>query len=508
MSRCHAEFLGRRTLGALLGALLALSAAGCAVLPGPLGARRAAEIAAAGFDEEDNDPFQPAGELLQLEDTNVTPYVLLGRLLLPDGRTPEGGLLVEDGIIQELFEGDVPADVAAVPGVRVVSTRGGLILPGLIDLHNHVPYNVLPFWQAPRLYDTRGQWQRAAEYDAAVKTPYDALKAAGLLDEMIKWGEIRALIGGTTSILGAPDRTAAGILVRNIDHVTLGSDKMRTYVLDVEDFGRSDQAAEIAKLKQQFAEGLDAMVFHIAEGRDPAMRSEFAFLEQQDLLRKEVVVTHGTALEAADFQKMASRDMPLVWSPRSNLALYGVTTDVAAAKAAGVRIALAPDWSPSGSDNLLGELRFTSALNQSSLNGLFSARELVDMATRVPAAIAGRAGLLGELRPTARADLLVLADCGEDDPFVCVVTSDERDVRLVTVNGVALYGWRSLLTALGKEGDFEVIEVRGRERAIDTDVDPSFQWPKGDQSFVTLHDALDAALADFGGLPSPTANGP
>ena len=47
----------------------------------------------------------------------------------------------------------------------------------------------------------------------------------------------------------------------------------------------------------------------------------------------------------------------MVWSPLSNLLLYGATADVAAAQAAGVSIGLGSDWSPAGSKNLLGELK-------------------------------------------------------------------------------------------------------------------------------------------------------
>ena len=47
----------------------------------------------------------------------------------------------------------------------------------------------------------------------------------------------------------------------------------------------------------------------------------------------------------------------MVWSPMSNLLLYGGTADIAAALAAGVRIGIGSDWSPSGSKNLLGELK-------------------------------------------------------------------------------------------------------------------------------------------------------
>ena len=77
----------------------------------------------------------------------------------------------------------------------------------------------------------------------------------------------------------------------------------------------------------------------------------------------------------------------IVWSPLSNLLLYGATARVDEAKRAGVRIGLGSDWSPSGSKNLLGELKVAWLYSQHLLDGLFSARDLVAMATRDAAAI-------------------------------------------------------------------------------------------------------------------------
>ena len=67
----------------------------------------------------------------------------------------------------------------------------------------------------------------------------------------------------------------------------------------------------------------------------------------------------------------------MIWSPLSNLLLYGDTARVDVAKRAGVRIGLGSDWSPSGSKNLLGELKIAWLYSQHALGGLFSARDLV-----------------------------------------------------------------------------------------------------------------------------------
>jgi hypothetical protein len=282
---------------------------------------------------EETDEEAAEGQFAELVETQPIPYVLTGTLLLPDRVIEHGGLLVEDGVIQDVWAGATPASAAG----RVTIATGGIILPGFIDLHNHVAYNFLPFWHAGTFFPDRYVWQGVAAYRHAVGEPYNAAKKAGLLDEMVKFGEIRALVGGTTSILGAATTSGAGILVRNIDQRTLGRDLLRTYVASVTEFGCSrgkprcaEQAAAVAKLKASFADGsVSAIVFHVAEGIDPLSRDEFDWLKQTGLLLPQVVVTHGTAFTAEEFAEMAAAGMPLVWSPRSNLELYGQTADVA-----------------------------------------------------------------------------------------------------------------------------------------------------------------------------------
>ena len=65
----------------------------------------------------------------------------------------------------------------------------------------------------------------------------------------------------------------------------------------------------------------------------------------------------------ANYDEWAPLGGSVVWSPFSNLWLYRGTTDVLAARAAGVRICLGADWSPSGSKNLLGELKVADMWN-------------------------------------------------------------------------------------------------------------------------------------------------
>ena len=75
----------------------------------------------------------------------------------------------------------------------------------------------------------------------------------------------------------------------------------------------------------------------------PFEEEKFDALWNKGLIMDETIVIHGTAMDSSQFSQMASVNSELVWSPLSNLLLYGDTTDVVAAHQAGVSISISPD---------------------------------------------------------------------------------------------------------------------------------------------------------------------
>ena len=115
--------------------------------------------------------------------------------------------------------------------------------------------------------------------------------------------------------------------------------------------------------------------------------------------------------------------------------LYGKTTDVAAARTAGLTIALGSDWSPSGSKNLLGELKAAKVVS-AHFNLGFSDYDIVSMTTRNPAAILKWDAKLGTIATGKFADLLVVKGV-TGDPYAHLIKSREQDVVLADVPVVA-----------------------------------------------------------------------
>ena len=94
-------------------------------------------------------------------------------------------------------------------------------------------------------------------------------------------------------------------------------------------------------------------------------------------------------------------------------------------------------------------------------------RQLVDMATSVAAHVVAIDDEVGAIRVGLRADLLVLGG-DHDDALRAVVEADVRDVRLVLIDGVPLYGERRLMERFQARSDLEDVTLPGATKALAT----------------------------------------
>jgi 5-methylthioadenosine/S-adenosylhomocysteine deaminase len=393
-----------------------------------------------------------------------------------------------------------PAGFEHVPRV---ATRGTLF-PGLIELHNHLPYDVLGLWQVPKPYQNRDQWSGTStpDYHRLITGPMAVLGAdPALVAAVVRYVEVRCLLAGTTTSQGVTLSSAPGIvkhfrgLVRNVE--STGDPALppaATHIADVD-------AADAQKFLTRISTG-QKMILHLAEGlsTNEAAHNHFAALQfapGQWAITPNLVGIHCVGLRDADFAVMASHGAGMVWSPLSNLLLYGQTARLGGARAAGVPVALGSDWAPSGSKNLLGELK--AARLAAPLAGAddVTDEELVAMATRTPAAMLGWDTALGSLEAGKRADLLVLA-ATTGNPYTRLVDATEADLRLVMIDGIPRVGSPTLMGRLGISTGTETIQV-GRQQLLlnlsQTDADP-------DVENVTVAEAIDRLTQALHDLPN------
>ena len=88
----------------------------------------------------------------------------------------------------------------------------------------------------------------------------------------------------------------------------------------------------------------------------------------------------------------------MVWSPFSNQLLYGKTVDLKALRKSGVTFGLGCDWAPTGSKNLLQELKVAKhAVEEQGAD--FTSEDLVRSVTAGAAALPHWEQYLGHITP-------------------------------------------------------------------------------------------------------------
>ena len=380
--------------------------------------------------------------------------------------------------------------------------------------------------------------------------------ALGRLIDVIKFNKARMILGGTTSTQGTGSHPAYdSLLARNVGSMAFGRQRIFSRVGSIGSFTSTEEDV----LTNGLSAGLvDAWLVHLAEGvrdadRRPgdtsSSRAEFAELKAKNLLTDATVIVHGAGLEPEDFDEMAhapaaradgigdGRGAKLVWSPLSNLLLYGKTLAVYDALAAGVVVSLGTDWTPSGSPNLLAELKVADRtlrdalllgdrrhivphLDPASAAGDGGAAEraldqlLVEMVTIHPAMTVRWDDQVGSIEVGKAADLLVIGapHTPEDivgisqSPYRRLIDATERDVALVLVGGIAQAGDVDVLSAL-KPGDFEVINSQAGcfDKAIDVTASPV---PNGTETLAQVSARLADGLTSLGGDQPPAGGGP
>jgi 5-methylthioadenosine/S-adenosylhomocysteine deaminase len=377
--------------------------------------------------------------------------------------------IADDGTIAAVTRG-AAAGPAGSSGARVVDVGSSLVLPGLVDLHNHLAYNTLPLWTEPTRttpWPHHNAWTRAPSYAASTTWPAYALITA-CPEELLAFVETRALVGGTTTIQGSPpmNKPRDGWMVRNVEDETFGSGDPNRVYASVLTLKGPTLAARANSMRTTPTRVGSTFIYHCAEGQPGSIVArEFTDASNAGCLQPNFVAVHANAVPAS---ALATWHQPgaIAWSPFSNLWLYGTTTDIPAARAAGVSVCLGSDWGPSGTKHVLGEAKAARAV--AGHNGWdLSDQDLVEMMTANPGDVLARSWgrQIGRLQPGAIADVVVIAAKANARAFSTVVAATEPDVQLVVVGGQPLYGTTTLMKA-AEATPLTAITVAGQTRRL------------------------------------------
>ena len=374
-----------------------------------------------------------------------------------------GSVYVNGSRVEAVLASDAPAPAGYGDAPRLQTH--GTIYPGLIDLHNHLAYNALPPWAVGKRYDDRSQWRRAKDYAARVGI-MRKLKLGEPARAVARYVEVKALLGGVTTLQGL--RSSFGSvsgamkgLVRNVESGGKGLPSAGSGVIDL----AIGDAEAVEKFRLAVNHERNPYFYHLSEGINDAARQFWLDLESHALLGPALVGIHCLAVPGDGLGQLEASGAAVVWSPTSNLMLYGLTMKLQPLLDSRVNWVLGCDWSPTGGKNPLFELKVARAVAQAQGVAL-KPRELVAAVTSRAARVCRWQRAVGQVAAGFYADLMVVAGDGAD-PYEQLISAIESDVRLVMIDGIVRAGAAELFDAAGiPEDGREVVKVGGREQVL------------------------------------------
>ncbi|HVJ89497.1 MAG TPA: amidohydrolase family protein, partial [Labilithrix sp.] len=410
--------------------------------------------------------------------------VLRGTVLAPEEVFRGGEVLVDARGVIVCAACDC-TKAAGYDAASVIACPDGVISPGLINPHEHLTYqNNKPVAHGAERYENRSDWQGARGHK---RLEY----ASGANQTLQAYGELRFLMSGATTIAGG-----GGVpgLLRNVDTSADELEGLPIRIADSDVFPLSTPGRNLSR-GCDYSPGRttaatvslrEGYLPHISEGIDAEAHNEFVCTSTEpefDLIQKQTAIIHAVALTPADAKTIQADMAKVVWSPRSNVDLYGNTAQTVMLDLAGVNIALGTDWIPSGSMNMLRELRCADEWNKTYFDNHFTDADLWRMATINGAFALGASHAIGMLKPGYLADIAIF-DGKTSKEFRAVLDAGVEDVALVLRGGRAMYGDDALVRdpAFGDPAGCESFPeaVCGRAKAACVDVRTSAAPKLGD----------------------------
>jgi len=409
---------------------------------------------------------------------NSTGRVIKGTVLLPESSV-EGEVFYDKGRI--VCADKNCSNALGYADAAIITCTEAVISPGLINAHDHISFaNNAPKTSPAdpnERYEHRHEWRKG--YGGHTKITV----AGGAKDTAVMAAELRFVMSGVTS--GATSGGGRGMM-RNVDNagmregLTLQPSTFQTFPL-----GDSSDANSQATLNKPPGDcsytGRDTTAGmandlgylpHIAEGVSEAAHNEMYCTSDgsgadptHDLIKPQTAVIHGIAVTAAEAAKMHANKTSLIWSPRSNISLYGNTAAVIMYDRVGVPIALGTDWLPSGSMNIQRELKCADELNQTYFAKHFTDKQLWQMVSTNAALAVGWGHALGRLKKGYVADVAVFNARGRANPYRAIIDGTAQDTVLVLRGGIPIYGDAELLSSdTLNSKDCEDIDVCGQAK--------------------------------------------
>jgi 5-methylthioadenosine/S-adenosylhomocysteine deaminase len=395
----------------------------------------------------------------------------------------DGAIAVRGGVIVAI--GPTAEIVAKYSGARSINASGRLILPGLINTHNHAPMTLLR-----GLADdlTLQEWLEKYIFPAEAKNVTEDFVTWGTrlaVLEMIRGGTttyvdmyyfedaiaratkaagMRAVLGETWIDFPAPDnKTHAETIAYTEEFLKKwkGDPLIHAGVAPHAAFTNSEESLkDAAALARRYGAPI---LIHVSETKreNDEIRAKYgaspvAFLDRIGFLGPDVLAAHCVWLDAADIATLVQRDVGCAHNPSSNMMLASGTAPVGDMLRAGLRLGLGTDG-PAGSNNdlnMMEEMDLAAKLQKVSRMDprALSAEQALELATIGGARALHMEKEIGSLETGKKADIILLrTDLPHAVPSYnlyssIVYTLKASDVVTVIINGRIVMLDRRVLT--------------------------------------------------------------
>jgi cytosine/adenosine deaminase-related metal-dependent hydrolase len=312
---------------------------------------------------------------------------------------------IRNGVIERL-QPNIPAGSDSD-----LDLQGSLVLPGLINAHDHLEFGLFPRLGNHTYPDARA-W--ATDIYRPDESPIRELLQISKPTRLF-WGGLKNLFAGVTTVCHH-NPYEAEVFEHNFPVRVLNR------------YGWSHSLDFSENLQQDYEQTPPSAPFlmHLAEGTTAKSRHELKKLDGLGLLTPRTVLIHGVALGPEEWSLVRERKASWIWCPSSNVFTLGKTVNLSVISS-GIPTALGSDSSLTAAGDLLDEIQFARQLGASPT-------ELYALVTSSAAQVLGLREGEGYLREGGVADLLVVRD-SKDPPAQRLASLSRLEIDAVVREG-------------------------------------------------------------------------